>query len=42
MRWLMADDPGRLEDAQPTLRLLLLRGVGVDEERIAGIAGERR
>ncbi len=34
-RWLMADHPGRLEDAYPTLRAILLRSVGVAEERIA-------
>jgi AcrR family transcriptional regulator len=34
-RWLLADDPGRLEDAYSTLRALLLRSVGVAEERIA-------
>lgn len=28
MRWLMSDDPGRLEDAYPTLRAILLRSVG--------------
>ena len=37
MRWLMEDDPGRLEDAYPTLRSLLLRSVGVDEARIAAL-----
>ncbi len=34
-RWLLADDPGHLEDSYPTLRALLLRSVGVPEERIA-------
>jgi len=34
-RWLLAEDPGRLEDAYPTLRALLLRSVGVAEARIA-------
>jgi AcrR family transcriptional regulator len=34
-RWLLADEPGRLEDAYPTLRALLLRSVGVPEARIA-------
>ncbi len=34
-RWLLAEDPGRLEDAYPTLRAILLRSVGVPEERIA-------
>ena len=42
-RWLLADDPGLLEDAYPTLRALLLRSVGVPEERIrAGAAGSAR
>ncbi|MCU0483237.1 MAG: TetR/AcrR family transcriptional regulator, partial [Chloroflexi bacterium] len=35
-RWLLADRPGRLEDAEATLRAILLRSVGVPEERIAG------
>ena len=34
-RWLLAEHAGRLEDAYPTLRALLLRSVGVAEERIA-------
>ncbi len=34
-RWLMAEQPGRLEDAYPTLRALLLRSVGIPELRIA-------
>ena len=34
-RWLMADRPGRLEDAEATLRAILLRSVGVSEERIS-------
>jgi TetR/AcrR family transcriptional regulator, fatty acid metabolism regulator protein len=34
-RWLQAQRPGRLEDAYPTLRALLLRSVGVTEETIA-------
>ncbi len=34
-RWLLAEDPGRLEDAYPTLHALLLRSVGVPEARIA-------
>jgi len=38
VRWLVADRPGRLEDAYPTLRRLLLRGVGVDDARIDAIA----
>ena len=36
MRWLMDDDPGRLEDAYPTLRVILLRSVGIDGERLDG------
>lgn len=36
MRWLMDDDPGRLEDAYPTLRAILLRSVGIDGERLDG------
>lgn len=36
-RWLVADDPVPLETAYPTLRLLLLRGVGVPEARIAAM-----
>jgi AcrR family transcriptional regulator len=35
MRWLMEDQPGRLEDAYPTLRSILLRSVNVGDERIA-------
>ncbi len=35
MRWLMADDPGHLEDTYPTLRAILLRSVGIPEDRIA-------
>lgn len=34
-RWLLVDDPEPLETVYPTLRVLLLRGVGVDEARIA-------
>ena len=34
-RWLNAEAPGRLEDAYPALRAMLLRSVGVSEERIA-------
>ena len=34
-RWLLAERPGRLEDAYPTLRALLLRSVGVAEATIA-------
>jgi AcrR family transcriptional regulator len=33
-RWLLADDPGRLEDAYPALRAMLLRSAGVPEARI--------
>ena len=40
MRWLVADHPGPLEDAFPTLRMLLLRSVGVPEARIAALAAE--
>jgi AcrR family transcriptional regulator len=40
-RWLMADAPGRLEDAYPTLRAVLLRSVGVDETRIAVVPAPR-
>lgn len=35
LRWLVADRPPPLEAAYPTLRLLLLRSVGVPEERLA-------
>ncbi len=38
MRWLMADDPGRLEDTYPTLRGILLRSVGIPEAGIAATA----
>lgn len=41
-RWLLAEDPGRLEDAYPTLRALLLRSVGVPEARIAAGQGAPR
>lgn len=34
-RWVMAEPPGHLEDAYPTLRAVLLRSVGVPEARIA-------
>ena len=37
MRWLMDEDRGRLEDTYPTLRSILLRSVGIDEERIAAL-----
>jgi AcrR family transcriptional regulator len=33
-RWLLVDDPEPLETVYPTLRALLLRSVGVSEERI--------
>ena len=35
IRWLVADTPEPLEDAYPTLRRLLLRSVGVPEDRLA-------
>ena len=38
VRWLMSDQQGRLEDTYPTLRSLLLRSVGIPEERIAALA----
>jgi AcrR family transcriptional regulator len=34
MRWLMAEHPGRLEDAYPSLRAVLLRSVGIPDARI--------
>jgi TetR/AcrR family transcriptional regulator, fatty acid metabolism regulator protein len=37
MRWLMAEDHGRLEDTYPTLRAILLRSVGIPDERIAAL-----
>jgi len=37
-RWLLADDAGRLEDAYPALRAVLLRSVGVSETRIGDVA----
>lgn len=37
IRWLMADPHGRLEDAYPTLRAILLRSVGIPEARIAAV-----
>jgi AcrR family transcriptional regulator len=37
VRWLMADRPEALERAYPTLRAVLLRGVGIDEARIAAL-----
>lgn len=39
MRWLMDEQHGRLEDAYPTLRAVLLRSVGIDEARIAALEG---
>jgi AcrR family transcriptional regulator len=36
-RWLNADRPGRLEDAYPALRAMLLRSVGVPEARVAAV-----
>jgi AcrR family transcriptional regulator len=36
-RWLMARHPCRLEDAYPALRAMLLRSVGVAEERVAAV-----
>lgn len=35
MRWLMSEEQGRLEEAYPTLRAILLRSVGISEGRIA-------
>jgi AcrR family transcriptional regulator len=37
VRWLMTEQPGRLEDSYPTLRAILLRSVGVPEDRIASL-----
>lgn len=37
VRWLMRDRPEALERAYPTLRVVLLRGVGIDEARIAAL-----
>lgn len=36
-RWLLADKPGRLEDAYPALRAMLLRSAGVPAERVGEI-----
>ncbi|HYO44532.1 MAG TPA: TetR/AcrR family transcriptional regulator [Candidatus Limnocylindrales bacterium] len=36
-RWLLADKPGRLEDAYPALRAALLRSAGVSAERIGAV-----
>jgi AcrR family transcriptional regulator len=38
MRWLMTEQPGRLEDTYPTLQAILLRSVGISEERIEALA----
>ena len=38
MRWLMAEQDGRLEDAYPTLRAILLRSVGIPSEHIVAPA----
>jgi AcrR family transcriptional regulator len=35
VRWLMTDHPEPLERAYPTLRAILLRGVGIDDAQIA-------
>lgn len=37
LRWLVADRPPPLEEAYPTLRLVLLRSVGVPEARLADL-----
>ncbi len=37
MRWLMSEEQARLEDAYPTLRAILLRSVGIPEERLAAL-----
>jgi len=37
----MADEPGRLEEAYPPLRALLLRSAGVPEARIAATGAPR-
>jgi len=36
-RWLLAEHPDRLEDAYPALRAMLLRSVGVSEERVGRV-----
>ena len=36
-RWLNADRPGRLEDAYPALRAMLLRSVGVADARVVAV-----
>ena len=38
MRWLMSEQDGRLDDAYPTLRSILLRSVGIPEDRLAALA----
>jgi AcrR family transcriptional regulator len=40
-RWLLADQPGRLEDAYPALRAALLRSAGVPAERIGEVPAPR-
>ena len=37
VRWLMAEPHGRLDDAYPTLRAILLRSVGIPEARITAL-----
>jgi TetR/AcrR family transcriptional regulator, fatty acid metabolism regulator protein len=37
VRWLMDEPHGRLEDAYPTLRAILLRSVGIPDARIASL-----
>ena len=41
-RWLGADKPERLEDAYPALRAMLLRSVGVPEDRILRVPAPDR
>ena len=36
-RWLLADRPGKLEDAYPALRAALLRSAGVPEARVGAV-----
>lgn len=38
MRWVMAERPEPLDAAYPTLRGILMRGIGVPEARIAGLS----
>jgi len=40
-RWLSAERPGPLDEAYPALRAMLLRSVGVSEERIAATPAPR-